>query len=242
MGKIFATTSGKGGVGKSSVAVGLGFAFADLGKSVLLVDMDEGLRCLDLLLGVDSSAILDLSDALKTEEISDIAYCCKSKSLKLIPAPLKVGEINSEDLKVFAQKAENLYDIVIFDFPAGLNFTLYKALPSKTVFLCVTTPDPVSVRDASAAGNQLNNLNLGSRLIINRFNIKTHLKRKQKSIDGIIDTAGVRLLGIVPETAEINTLSINHRLKKRGKSIKAFLRIAERLEDKNIPLKNLKKI
>ena len=48
MGKIFATTSGKGGVGKSSTAVGLSLAFTRSGLSVLLVDMDEGLGCLDL--------------------------------------------------------------------------------------------------------------------------------------------------------------------------------------------------
>ena len=53
MGSIFGVTSGKGGVGKSTCSVGLAYAFSSLGDRVLLVDMDEGLRCLDLLLGVD---------------------------------------------------------------------------------------------------------------------------------------------------------------------------------------------
>lgn len=242
MSKIFATTSGKGGVGKSSVATGLGLAFASVGQQVLLVDMDEGLRCLDLLLGVDGEVVLDLSDALTTPNVSDIAYPCKTEGLYLLPSPSKYGLVTKEALREFCDKAKEFYDIIIFDFPAGIDFTLYEALPSKTVFLCVATPDPVSVRDASFVGAKLFELGLSARLIINRFNIKTHFKRKQKNIDGIIDASSIRLLGIVPESDEINLLSLNHRLKKNKKPFKAFVRIANRLLDKNIPLQKLKKI
>ena len=62
MGKILAVTSGKGGVGKSTVSLGLSFAFLGQNKKVLLIDMDEGLRCLDIMLGVDESVVFDLSD------------------------------------------------------------------------------------------------------------------------------------------------------------------------------------
>ncbi len=242
MGEIFATTSGKGGVGKSATAIGLGFAFASQNKKTLLVDMDEGLRCLDLLLGVDSQAVLDLGDALSSEGIEDIAYECSQKNLFLIPAPDSVGKISPESLALFAERVEKLFDVVIFDFPAGLDFGLYSALPQKTVFLGIATPDPVSVRDMAAVGEKLASLGVNSRLIINRFSYKIHKKKFYQSIDGIIDTSSIRLLGIIPESEDINTLSLNHKLKKRGKASNAFLRIANRLQYKNIPLKNLKKI
>lgn len=242
MGLILATTSGKGGVGKSSVAVGLGLTFARQGESVLLVDMDEGLGSLDLILGLDGSAVADLGDALTSKDILDVAYETSTPNLSLIPAPKIVGQIDRELFKRFVRRADAVFDVVIFDFPAGLDFSLYSLMPTKTQFLCVATPDPVCLRASSAVGLRLEELGLNSRLIINRFNLKEHKKLKYRSIDGIIDTASIRLLGIVPESEEINNLSVKHTLKKRGKPAQAFLRIAERLRYKNIPLKNLKKI
>lgn len=242
MGKIFATTSGKGGVGKSSVAVGLSLAFARTGQSVLLVDMDEGLGCLDLLLGIAETAVLNLSDALESENIKDIAYACEEDNLFLIPAPTQVGQIDCEKFSSFVNEVSNLYDILIFDFPAGLDFSLYTALPKKTLFITVSSPDPVCIRDASTVSENLANLGLKSRLIINHFNLKEHKKRNLSSIDDLIDTASLQLLGIIPESEEISLLSIRHTIKKRGKTNKAFARIAGRLLNKNIPLVKLKKI
>ena len=74
MGKVFGITSGKGEVSKSTVSVGLALAFADLGEKVLLVDMDEGLSCLDLLLNVDKTAVFDLSDVLSGTDLNDAIY------------------------------------------------------------------------------------------------------------------------------------------------------------------------
>ena len=51
MGRLLAVTSGKGGVGKSSVSVNIANSLSEMGNSVLLVDLDAGMRCLDLMLG-----------------------------------------------------------------------------------------------------------------------------------------------------------------------------------------------
>ena len=242
MGRIFATTSGKGGVGKSSVSVGLAFAFCRTGKKVLLVDMDEGLRCLDILLGVDSSAVLDLCDVLNGANPQDAAYRCNEENLELITAPAKFGSVDGEKFSEFVRKTEPFYDVIIFDFPAGIDLKLYACLPPKTVFLTVAVPDPVSVRDAAAISGKLKEMSLKSRLIINRFDYKKCLKYKTKNIDEIIDNSRLRLLGLVPESDEILMLSLNHRIKKRGKTARAFYRISQRLFGNAIPLPKLKKI
>ena len=243
MGKILAVTSGKGGVGKSSVSVGLSIAFARIGKKTLLVDMDEGLRCLDLMLGIDDSAILDLSDVLAGKEIEDVCYTTPlADNLFLIPAPLKYGTINPDAFENFAAKASHLYDIVIFDFSAGLDFSLYKRLPRKTTFLTVCVPDPISIRDAAAVSRSLNENNLSARLIINRFVYDQCKKHGFKNVDNMIDTAELRLLGIVPEDDELKVITITHKLKKRNYAFCAFTRIAKRLLGEATPLPKLRDI
>ncbi len=243
MGKVLATVSGKGGVGKSTIAVGLGVAFARKGCKVLLVDMDEGLRCLDLMLGADKTAVFDLSDVLSGKEIEDAVYSCTFQDgLFLIPAPAKTGLIDNTALKKFSLSVKDMFDIVIFDFPAGIDTEQYLSLPKDTLFLTVAVPDPVSVRDAAYLSDVLYEQKLSARLIINRFIYKQKRKLRFKNIDEIIDTASLRLVGIVPESDEMSLFSLKHKLPKRSKVFRSLLRISDRLEGKSRLLPKIKKI
>ena len=243
MSKVFAVTSGKGGVGKSTVSVGIATSFCRINKKVLLVDMDEGFRCLDLMLGIDDATVFDLADVLNGREIFDAVYTCKSaEGLSLIPAPAKKGLINPEDFKNFVLDAAEKFDIVIIDFPAGIDIPLYTALPNDTVFLTVAVPDPVSIRDASVISGNLAEYSLSARLIINRFIYRQSRKISFKNIDSIIDSASLRLIGIVPESEELLTLSQTHNIPKRSRAALAFNRISSRLMGENVLLPKLKKI
>lgn len=243
MSQVYAVTSGKGGVGKSTVAVGLAFAFTKLNKKTLLVDMDEGLRCLDLMLGADESAVFDLSDILIGREMSDAVYEAESiKGLYLIPAPSDTGRIDAFSFSGFVKQAAEKFDVVIFDFPAGIDFSLYNCLPGGTLFLTVAVPDPVSVRDAATVSEKLSDISCPSRLIINNFSYSLIRRRLFRNIDDIIDSAGLQLLGVVPHSEELMLLSVRHSLKPNGKPMAAFLRIAKRLCGEHIFLPKLKKI
>ena len=243
MGKVFAVTSGKGGVGKSTVSVGLGLAFCNKGKKVLLVDMDEGLRCLDLMLGIDKTTVFDLSDIIMGKEPEEATYQSDIvPNLYLIPAPANVGMLDYFSFTNFALKVQEMFDIVIFDFPAGINISLYSCLPKNAQFLTVAVPDPVSVRDAGAVSDALAEAGITARLIINRFVNKRSGKYRFKNIDEIIDGAALRLIGIVPESEELLLLSLKHKISPRSKALKAFLRISARLEGERLLLPKLKKI
>lgn len=243
MGKVYAVTSGKGGVGKSTVSIGLGLAFAKKGKRVLLVDMDEGLRCLDLMLGVDKATVFDLADILMGKDIEDALYTCDfAEGLFLIPAPAKVGMIDAFSFTCFAKTVQEMFDTVIFDFPAGINLSLYSCLPKDALFLTVAVPDPVSIRDAAAISAGLSEMSLKARLVINRFVYKQSRKYKHKNIDGMIDSASLRLIGIVPESEELMLFSLKRKLKRRGKAMKSFGRITARLNGERLMLPKIKKI
>ena len=243
MGICLATTSGKGGTGKSTVSCGLSIAFSRMGKSVLLVDMDEGLRCLDLLLGVDHKIVFDLSDILIGAPLSNGIYTLpQNKNISVVPAPTKIGSISAEALGEFAEKVKAMFDVVIFDFPAGLDFSLYTAIGDDAQFLTVCNPDPVSVRDAAAVCASLPKKRFDARLIINRFDAEYIKKKTYSNIDDIIDISGFRLLGLVPQSTELMLLSVTHTINKKTKAYKALLRIAKRLSGEEIRLPRIKKI
>ena len=243
MGICLATTSGKGGTGKSTVSCGLAIAFSRLGKRVLLVDMDEGLRCLDLLLGVDEKVVFDLADILNGTPITDGIYSSPSNpNINVIPAPSSIGSISFEALSYFAKAVKSTFDVVIFDFPAGLDFTLYSAIGDDVQFLTICNPDPVSVRDAAAVCSSLPKTNNDPRLIINRFDSEYIKKKVYSNIDDIIDISGFRLLGLVPQSKELMLLSVAHNVNKKSKAFKALFRIAKRLIGEDVKLPKIKKI
>ena len=241
MGKIFALTSGKGGVGKSTVSVGLALSFSKMGYKTLVVDMDEGLRCLDLMLGVDNEIVFDLSDILQGKEIGDAVYEI-NQNLFLIPAPQNSGMMDAFNLANFANAVNNLYDIIVYDFPAGIDFSLYSSLPKSTLFLTVAFPDAISVRDAAVVSDLLAKQGLSSKLIINRFQYKLSSKKAFKSIDDIIDEASLQLVGIIPESHSFTLISCGILPKTASKPMKAFTRITKRLLGQNVLLPKIKKI
>ena len=242
MGICLCVTSGKGGTGKSTVSSALAFAFSKINKRVLLIDLDEGLRCLDLMLGVDASVVFDLSDLLSGGSFSNSVYPVPNTSISLIPAPQDINSINPEIFGKLIEQVTNIYDVVILDFPAGVDFTLLEAVGSKAQTIAVCNPDPVSVRDAAAVCSKLPATFYEPRLIINRFDIEFIKKGIYKNIDDIIDTSGLRLLGIMPLDHELMLLSVNHTLKIKGRAQKAADRIAARICGNELRLPRLKKI
>ena len=235
------TVSGKGGTGKSTVSCGLGIAAELSGKSVLLIDLDCGLRCLDLIFGVEESVVFDLSDALETNDISKATY--KSlyyENIRVIPASSDVKDIDFSRLKLLVDKVKDKYDIIVLDFPAGAHFNNYNVF-SDAVFLIVSGADPISVRDAAVISGGIKS-STPPRLIINRFDYDMIKCGMYKNIDDIIDTALTQLIGIVPADSELLLISTTHKLKPKGRAIKAFDRIIKRIQGEDIRLPHLKKI
>lgn len=242
--KTVAVTSGKGGVGKSTCSIELAVALAKQGKRVLLIDMDEGMRCLDMLLSVSERLLFDLSDAVAGRELSACLLSPERYSgISLLAAPLKKGLVPAEGLRSFLEGiSSEEFDIVIADLPAGFDKALYKGFPLHTEFICVCNPNAVSVRDAAFVGKALKESGFTGRLLINKFDLYFIKNPVFKNLDEIIDQTGMCLIGITPESEDLTFAFLNGKFPQRGRAFRAFDRIANRLYDRGKPLPKLSKI
>ncbi len=239
MGRLLVVSSGKGGVGKSTVAVGIATALSNSGKKTLLVDLDEGLRCLDLMLSVTDRLVFDISDALRDFSVIDksIYRVPDTSHLWLMAAPSAVRTIDGELLSRFALEISRRFDFVIFDCPAGLEAKYYAGMPAFAEHLVVCNTDKVCVRDAFEMATALVGYGRSTRLVINRF-IKNRITRKyHQNIDSIIDTSGLQLLGVVPEDIYVMYSAAKEVPIQVGPAAMAFHRIAARLCGRTVPLK-----
>lgn len=243
MGLVIATCSGKGGVGKSTISVNTAVALEKEGKSVLLVDMDAGMRCLDLLLGVNEKLVFDVFDAISGKPLEDcVLRISGQRELYLLAAPSTKVEIDREKWKQFILYISEKFDAVIIDFPAGNDISLISCLPFDAQIICVANPDAVSVRDASFISSLLLKENKKPKLIINKYNYYFIKGNTFSTLDDIINETSMQLLGIIPFSEGLEYAFCTGDFKIKGREKKAFSRIAKRLLGKSVPLPKLKKI
>ncbi len=247
MDSVTVITSGKGGVGKSTLSVGLGTAMAARGKRVLLIDMDAGLGSLDHMLGITERLVFDIADVISGEAEPDKAVyrCAYEPNLFLLPAPAAEEDVVSPDLmRQFTAVLSRYYDQILIDSPAGVGQGFLSAAAAASRALVVTTPDPVCVRDAARTRKCLLEAGVtGQRLVVNRFS--TALFRGQgyyRDLDSVIDAAGIRLIAVVPEDASLaGAAACAKRMSETSPGAMALGRLAARLEGERIPLPDLQK-
>ena len=151
-GEVIVVASGKGGTGKTVFASNLGAQLALLGKSVVMVDMDMGLRNLDLYMGLESKVIYDVGDVMlgicriKQALIKDKRF----DSLYLIASPQfkKEQDITPLHMKVLCKRLKEKFDYVIVDAPAGVGENLAIAAAACDKAVIVTLPEMSAIRDA----------------------------------------------------------------------------------------------
>ena len=240
MGKTIVLISSKGGSGKSTVAVGLAAAFSREGKSVLLIDADEGARCLDSMLSVDIDTVFDLSDVLSGNADVDSAKLSVPNLpyVWVIPSPLSGEPIDLSALYALTEQVKADYDYVIVDLKGQLPADRLKSLPKTAQFISVVTTDKIAVRNTGLLNSALIADGIHTRLIINRFKPKG-VDGRYVNIDNIIDNSSAQLLGIVPEDKNV---SATEGPMLFGTAAAAIFRIASRIEGNHVPLPAIKNI
>ena len=239
-------TSGKGGTGKTSLTGGVGSCLAALGHQVLCIDMDIGLRNLDLNLGLSDRALMDFTDVLSgrcTLERAAVAHPV-IQGLSLITAPVNLPEepLSEQGMVELLRQAKEKYDYILMDSPAGLGLGFQLATCGADRAVVVSTTDASALRDAQRTVTVLRKRVPQIHLVVNRVQPKL-LRRLHTTIDDAMDAAGLPLLGIVPEDPQvILSGSLREPLilrASRGAAI-AYLNIAKRLAGQKVPLMKLR--
>ena len=243
---ISVVTSGKGGAGKSTVTAGLGCALARRGRRVLLVDGDAGLRSLDVMLGIGGAAVYDMADILSgnCNPVRAVYPSPICPDVFVIPAPVNLEQLASpDDMAALCRGLSRYYDDVIIDCPAGVGRGFQTAVAGADRAFVVTTPDMVCARDAQIVAHLLQEKQIPARLIINRLRPYPICRGKMPDIDEVIDTAGLQLIGVIPED-ELVAVANAYGKPLPGESYAAecFANIAGRYLGEDIPLANLKKM
>ncbi len=238
--KVISVVSAKGGVGKSTFCVGIGRLLALHDKRVLLVDMDIGVRSLDILLGVSEKTVYNWGDLVKGNCDFRKAVTEVANNLYLLAAPIDFSEEYSEEgfKKAIGNYLKD-FDYIFLDSPAGLESGFKLSLCACDGCVVVSTPDNISIRAASYACEKVRNSGVEQvRLVVNKFNKKVH---KNINVDDIIDVVGARLLGIIPDSSEIYKSANGEKIPYDCKGNMALVRISKRLNGENIPfrVKNL---
>lgn len=246
MGTVSVITSGKGGAGKSTVTAGLGCALARLGYKVLLLDGDAGLRSLDLMLGIGGNAVYDMSDifAGQCEPIRAIYPSPVCSNVFVVPAPVSLERMCSpDDMRRLCNGFARYYEHVLIDCPAGIDRGFSCAAAAAERALVVTTPDMVCARDAQIVSRLLEDRQIPARLIINRLRPAPVMAGKMPDVDEIIDTAGLQLLGILPEDEAVAVANANGLpLPSDCNASFCFANIARRYLGQTVPLAKLEKM
>jgi septum site-determining protein MinD len=247
--QVITITSGKGGVGKTTVSANLASALAMMGKKVVAIDADIGLRNLDVVMGLENRIVYDLVDViegrcrLRQAMIKDK----RQPELYLIPAAQTRDKmaVSPSDMILVCDQLRQEMDYIIIDSPAGIERGFRNAIAPADKVLIVTNPEVSAVRDADRIIGLIEAEEKGpGYLILNRLKPEMVARGDMLSVEDVLDILAIRLIGVIPEDETI-LVSSNQGMPVAMTSVngssasQAFRNVAQRLEGHDVPLLDL---
>ncbi len=208
--KTYVVTSGKGGVGKTTISATLGAALAAKGDKVCLIDADIGLKNLDLILGLENRVVHTILDVVngKVTALESLVRHKQMKNLFLLAASQIATKemLSPDDMRRIVAELHPKFDFIIIDSPAGIERGFRNAVAAAEGALVVTTPELPAITDADRVIGLLENAGMAEddiRLIINRFKPNMVKRGDMLTKDDIQENLAIELLGIVPDSEDV---------------------------------------
>ena len=172
MAQVLAVISGKGGTGKTSLCAGVASCLAMEGQRVLCVDLDVGLRNLDIALGMADMAVLPFTSVMRGEySLQQASQHPTIGNLSMLTAPVteSAEAVDTEAFERLITQARDGFDWILLDAPAGVGRLFRMAVRCADEAMLVTLPGPASQRDAAhTAELLLQERQIPARLVVNR--------------------------------------------------------------------------
>lgn len=245
LGQVLTVTSGKGGTGKTTLCAAIACCLAAEGNRVLCIDLDVGMRNLDISLGMTDVAAVSFADVMRgRSRLEDAPAHPTIDALWLLTAPaLEAPEtLDFDEFAALLDDARARFDWILIDAPAGIGTGFQLACRFADRYLVAATPDPACLRDAARTAELLPGE--GDRpmhVVVNRV-VPKLLGRMRYTIDDVMDGVGLPLLGIVPDDYRVVLASASGTplilYESRG-AAEACLHIARRLCGRKTPLMKL---
>jgi len=208
MGKVILVTSGKGGTGKTMFSVNLGASLADMGRRVLLIDMDLGMRNMDLYLGMENRVVFNIMDVMSgiCKLNKAIMRVAGFDSLFFMAASPRRGNasLSPERMKRLCEALSQHFDHIIIDTGAGMDETLDAAAAAAQTAVIITEPEIAALRDADTIAAHLGEIGVADRcMVVNNVDIELVRAGILMDVDTIMNTTTTPVVGIIPTDREI---------------------------------------
>ena len=241
---------GVNGVGKTTTTANIGTGLAKLGKKVVMIDTDTGLRNLDVVLGLENRIVYNLVDVvegncrLKQAMIADK----RCPNLFLLPTAQtrdKSAVTPEQMIKVIDEIKNDPegFDYIILDCPAGIEQGFQNAIAGADRALVVTTPEVSAIRDADRIVGLLDAHGLQNHedLIVNRIRMDMVNRGEMMSIDDVNDILQLNVIGAVPDDENIVVATNKGQPLVGDDSLagQAYMNICRRITGEEIPFLDL---
>lgn len=247
MARVIVVTSGKGGVGKTTITANVSTALASFGRRVLTIDADIGLRNLDMILGLENRIVYDIVDVVEGRVSPEKAFVKDKRGLPLFLLPAAQTKdkdaVKPHQMVEIVQAVEEKFDYIFIDSPAGIEGGFKTASAPATEALVVVNPEVSSVRDADRIIGLLESMEKNQiRLVINRIKLHQVKKGEMLSVEDIEEILQIPKIGIIPDEEKLVDFTNKGEpivLHENLSASKAIKNIAKRLEGEEVPFTEL---